>query len=256
MIYPKENINPKKKYYALTWAVDPEGQLIIEGQTVWVGFADIDRRVELRKFSEVLPEYIADHWISCQLPFCVVNTREEYVRWYFTGGNALITIEMTKRFLPNVMNASPCVKIGSLGFTDVKNLPKVYSQSAPTPKMRMRVLKRDKRRCSICGRSPDNNTDIELNVHHIRPFGQGGVTLEDNLITLCSTCHKGLDPHYDWSLHELVENPSGTDIITRIRKQYFEDVQRYRDHVKMIWKKMNEQNKCLQPTRQKRNVRR
>ena len=81
-----------------------------------MGFADADRRVELRRFSEVAPEYIADHWISCQLPFCVVNTPEEYVRWYLTGGNALITIEMTKRFLPNFMKASPCVKIGSLGF--------------------------------------------------------------------------------------------------------------------------------------------
>ncbi len=256
MLYPKKNIDPKKQYYALTRTVDLKGQLIIEGQTQWLGFADVDRLVEIRGLSEVEPEYIADYWISCRLPFCVVNTSKEYVRWYFTGGHALITIEMTKRFLPDVLKASPCVKVGSLGFTSVKNLPKCYSKSAPTPKMRMCVLKRDKYRCSICGRSPDNHTDIELNVHHIRPFGQGGVTLEDNLITLCSTCHKGLDPHYDWSLHGLVENLSGTDIRTRIRKQYFEDVKRYREHVKMIWKKISELDNHFQTTRRKRSIRR
>lgn len=250
MTYPKENIDSKKKYYALTWTVNSDGLFIIGGHTHWVGFADAESRVELRSLSEIKPERIADVWISYQLPFCVVNALEEYVRWYFTGGHALVTIEIANRFLPNVMKDSPVVTIGSVGFTHVRMLPEVYLKSAPTPKMRMRVLKRDKHRCRICGRRPDNNTDIELQVHHIRPFGQRGITHDDNLITLFSTCHKGLDPHYDWSLHDMIENPSGTDTKTKYRKRYFEDVQRYREHLKMFWEKTNEPK----PTRRKLDI--
>lgn len=33
----------------------------------------------------------------------------------------------------------------------------------------------------------------------------GGLTELDNLITLCSTCHRGLDPHQDHSLYQLIK---------------------------------------------------
>jgi hypothetical protein len=65
----------------------------------------------------------------------------------------------------------------------------------------MKILNRDKRRCKICGASPANNEHVELNLHHIYPHGKGGLTEEENLITICRTCHKGLDPHIDLSLY-------------------------------------------------------
>jgi hypothetical protein len=237
MLYPKKNIDPKKYYYVLTREIDPEGRLIIGGYTEWVGFADADCRVELRSLSEANPDYFADFWIKQKLPFCVVNTPKEYIRWYFTGGNALVAIEIKKEFLPNVITSSPCVKIGNLGFTHVRMLPKDFSKRAPTPKTRMRVLKRDNLRCRICGCQPDNNTDVELNIHHIRPFGEGGITYDANLITLCNTCHRGLEPHYDLSLYNLIENTTGKDIKTQFRKKYLEGVKRYQKYIKNFYKK-------------------
>jgi 5-methylcytosine-specific restriction endonuclease McrA len=38
----------------------------------------------------------------------------------------------------------------------------------------MRILKRDRRRCRVCGRSPDDFVDVTLHVHHIVPWSRSG----------------------------------------------------------------------------------
>ena len=83
-------------------------------------------------------------------------------------------------------------------------LPKSKLTHAPTKKLRMEVLKRDRVRCLICGRSPANNVDVELHLHHVIPWGVGGLTEEINLVTLCHTCHSGLDPHDDSFVRQLM----------------------------------------------------
>src|SRR5262249_38518073 len=107
---------------------------------------------------------------------------------------------------------------------------------APTPKLRMSVLKRDGFRCRLCGRSPDNHVDVELHVHHIRPFGRPseGVTHPDNLTTLCHTCHKGLHPHNDDSLFERIG--SGLcGMIQSAMQGHDEGIERYRTWIKKIF---------------------
>jgi len=49
--------------------------------------------------------------------------------------------------------------------------------------LRQRVLERDGWRCQNCG----NMTQLE--VHHMLFRGRGGGDIEENLITLCATCH-------------------------------------------------------------------
>ena len=50
------------------------------------------------------------------------------------------------------------------------------------------VLERDAWRCQSCGRSTD------LQIHHIHPRSRFGDDTEQNLITLCATCHR--DAHH------------------------------------------------------------
>ena len=71
----------------------------------------------------------------------------------------------------------------------------------------MRVLKREGYRCVVCGRRPGDYTDLELHAHHVIPWRMHGPTSEDNLVTLCGTCHKGLDPDFQPSLRELARLP-------------------------------------------------
>jgi len=196
---------------------------------MWVGFADAEPRVELRRFSLVKPEATAKAWQVLKMPFCVVNDVDDFVKWYVSGGHALVEKGLAEQLLPESFKPSPTVQLGKLGFTGTRDLPDDVFKGAPSRKQRMKILKRDRFRCRICGRSPDNHVDIELHVHHIRPSCIGGLTHEENLITLCDTCHKGLDPHFEWSLYDLVAEDRNEDFVERQRREYLEDVQRYRD---------------------------
>ena len=50
--------------------------------------------------------------------------------------------------------------------------------------LRVRVLDRDGWRCQLCGSS------LELQVHHLTFRSRLGSDTIDNLITLCTTCHR------------------------------------------------------------------
>ena len=51
-------------------------------------------------------------------------------------------------------------------------------------KLHRKILERDRWRCQYCG-SMQN-----LQVHHIQSRGQLGSDTEENLITLCASCHE------------------------------------------------------------------
>jgi 5-methylcytosine-specific restriction endonuclease McrA len=52
--------------------------------------------------------------------------------------------------------------------------------------LRQQVLRRDAWRCQSCG------TMSNLEVHHKQFRSRSGYDSEDNLITLCSTCHESV----------------------------------------------------------------
>ena len=56
---------------------------------------------------------------------------------------------------------------------------------------RYKVLKRDKFKCVLCGRSPVTDPKIILHIDHIIPVSKGGRETMKNLRTLCSKCNIG-----------------------------------------------------------------
>ena len=66
------------------------------------------------------------------------------------------------------------------------------------------IRTRDNYTCQKCNtHSKDLSKGIKLEVHHILPVSQGGTTVPDNLITLCSKCHKQV--HNDLKNKKLVK---------------------------------------------------
>lgn len=57
--------------------------------------------------------------------------------------------------------------------------------------LRYAVLRRDRFRCVLCGRTPATDVDCVLHVDHIEPFSRGGKTVLENLRSTCSTCNLG-----------------------------------------------------------------
>ena len=240
MEFPKDKIRGDALYYAFEFSADENGKVWVNSQSKWVGWADKERRVELREPRLVYPDRLAALWVDFQMPFHVVNAVDDFVRWFIYGGHALVEKPVAEALLSDNLKPDPCVKTGWLGFTSQRALPSTLFRRAPTPKLRMSVIKRDSYRCRVCGRRPENHVDIELNVHHIRPHGEGGPTHEDNLITLCDTCHQGLDPHYEWSLYSLLEEVDpDADAKTRNRRRYLQGVKAYRAATQQFFKQLN-----------------
>ncbi len=79
--------------------------------------------------------------------------------------------------------------------TEVKeNKEKIKIRRTPrdiNARLRFKVLKRDNFKCVYCGKSPANNSNVELHVDHIVPWSKGGETVIENLQTLCSKCNLG-----------------------------------------------------------------
>jgi len=69
--------------------------------------------------------------------------------------------------------------------------------------------------------------DLVLHVHHIRPWEKVGITDPKNLITLCHTCHTGLEPHDDHSLFEYLR-PKSNDPVEERLKELLKGVANYR----------------------------
>lgn len=116
------------------------------------------------------------------------------------GGHAIIKKNLVEEYLSNLLKPDVFAYSFDVGFVSMDSLPKDKFNRAANPKLRMKILDRDKRRCKICGNRPDNNEHVELHLHHIIPYSEGGLTDENNLITLCHTCHKGLSNGTDYSL--------------------------------------------------------
>lgn len=67
-----------------------------------------------------------------------------------------------------------------------------YLASSDWKQRRARILKRDNYQCKMCG------TGMNLSVHHIRYPKEFGKEPDDDLITVCDSCHKMIhDRGYD-----------------------------------------------------------
>lgn len=223
--------NPERDYYAVTILGKPNGDLEWHCYSHWVGFADEERHVELRAASIVRAERMCHLWREIGQSCTVVDDLEDMEIFFLIGGNALVEKNIGESAIKDRLDPQPVAQSGALGFVHVEALPKGAFNRSPTPKQRMQVLKRDDYRCRICGRRATDHVDIELHVHHIRPWAKGGLTEDPNLITLCHTCHKGLNPHFDPGVFELLE-PDEKDAKREKRAcEYWRGVQLYREKI-------------------------
>lgn len=224
---------PGHRYYAITLTASRQGNIQWQTQTCFAGFTDTAPRREVRVPCEVIPDRMIAIWKDLAQEFIVVTDHDDLGVFLVAGGNALVDIDLATAYLDFVKTGIQVAFDGCFSTIEVSRVPAEHSQHAPTPKARMEVIKRDGRRCVICGRRPADCVDVELNVHHIRPWADGGLTKRNNLITICRTCHKGLDPHFDWELYGLIPEPQFPNVPSaqELATELQEGVDRYRAKV-------------------------
>lgn len=176
--------------------------------THFVGYADPERRIELRQPSKTTYERLNTGYLrSDEQDMLLVKDAAALYHFWLVGGAAAIEAQTAERHIPHYLKPKPAVSSGHGAFDFVaEEGMAAATRRAPSKKMRMSILERDNYRCRICGQSPSNDVNIELHVHHIRPWANHGATVESNLVTLCQTCHGGLDPHWNRKLAELIED--------------------------------------------------
>ncbi|MBU3154475.1 HNH endonuclease [Clostridium estertheticum] len=207
-------------YYDISISGTKEGKIKWLCQTQWVGFTDTKPIREIREAREVIPDKALKSYKNINEPAILVNEEEDIFLFMLFGGHAIIKKDLCRKFFENIITPSVAINNYDLGYTHIDSIEKGSLQRAPSKKLRMKVLKRDNFKCRLCGRSPNNYVDLELHVHHIFPWSQGGLTGEKNLITLCKTCHDGLDPHLDPELFSYIED-------FKKKNNYYEDLINY-----------------------------
>lgn len=199
-----QRIDEDVTYYALTLTASPDGQLQRTTQTQLVQGGS-KPMWEMRTASRVRPEKMRYLWKAIGQPSVVVNSERTLMFFMRAGGNAVIAEHVFREWFGDLLEPVECVpsRLGE-GVRTLASATPAELQHAPLRTLRMEVLKRDQFRCKACGQRPAEDPNIVLHVHHVRPWGQGGLTGMRNLLTLCHTCHTGLDPHFEWQLLTMI----------------------------------------------------
>ncbi len=230
-----KSIDPDKEYYAITLLGTVDGKMQWSAYSHWVGWVNGKPGREIREASIVNASYMAETWANLGEGYLVVNNTTGLLVYARYGGNALVAKEIGEKYFSDIICAHETAYDGAIGFKASANLPLHVFKRAPRPKHRMRVIQRDRYRCKICGRRPDDHTDIELHVHHVRPWAKGGLTEDENLVTLCDTCHNGLQPHEEPSLFKLLDPDAFQPNLSKRQNEYREGVRLYREFAKRMF---------------------
>jgi len=215
-------------YYHFAVVIAPGIGMQWSVQSQWCGYTDDRPQREIRKASLFHGEAQREWLRGAGYPALLINEEGDIRYFYSFGGHALILKSLAEKRFAHHIEPSVCLRESSgRGFVSAQSLSENQRQHAPTKKLRMEVLTRDGRRCLICGRSPAYYVDVELHVHHAVPWGHGGITEEQNLVTVCKTCHDGLDPHLDMGLIHLLQEK-----YPRVTTKYFDDLKEYQSWVK------------------------
>lgn len=73
--------------------------------------------------------------------------------------------------------------------------------------LRYAVLQRDRYACRACGDSPAKGKGCTLEVDHIVPYARGGLTVMENLRTLCRRCNRGKGARMPGMSRKLLRSP-------------------------------------------------
>lgn len=185
-----------KKYFQISCKpITNLGKSFLSIFTRWIR---TERDCEIREIDSVNPSITMKHFNEMALEIGLIDNEEELTLLLNIGGHALVNetvlinswkeLLLPKQTFMGVNN----LYIDYLSFVKNDGLLKSYDKRFAKNKLRISVLERDNFSCRICGASPEENIHVQLELHHIKPWNEGGKTLPENLITLCKVCHQGI----------------------------------------------------------------
>lgn len=211
--------NTTLEYHAIAFDIEDEDRWVIKClHTHWVDWAGPDKRAELRASTPVTAKF-AENLKRTGIECLFVLDVLDFLRVMRSKQPALVERGLAEHFFPSLIEPALTYHHGRSGFSSLSLLSKGAGSRRPSAKQREAVMLRDGARCRKCKRDPKDFVDMELEIHHIRPWAKGGTSDPTNLITLCRRCHKSLKPHFSYHLFELVEQDDGLADIRRFARR-------------------------------------
>lgn len=180
--------DPSKDYFALTLTASEDGRLCWGSYSRFAGIGS-RRGFELREACLVYPDKMAWLWESVGQPWLSVEGPEQLALFLRVGGNALVEAETAREWLADAIAPHEVAPNSLAGFRRIEMVDRTALRRRPTRGLGGYVRRRDGHRCTRCG------STTSLRLHHVRPYADGGLTEEENLLTVCRQCEESLQPH-------------------------------------------------------------
>ena len=225
-----KEVRPEYTYFAVALLGSDTGWNLAF-DTCFAGFPEgggPDEGVELREPVPVYPDRMTRLWEDAGQGWVVVNERAQLIWLFRFGGNALIAEEVAREHLAEFVQPIEMVPDGAVGLRRFDPDAREVRHRRPRPRQNARILPRDGHRCQVCHRQPSNDGDIRLELHHIRPFSMGGLTIDENLIAVCNECHDSFDPHYQPWLFWLPDGHASSSLEQHSTDAHNQRVEAYR----------------------------
>jgi hypothetical protein len=168
-----------------------EGSTYMSFFSHWQTGPHLERQKEMRSISLMDPEKVKDDFDLLGQKIATVNSKEDLLSLSSIGGHSLISTELIKKHYTEILKPVLTVNTDA-GYLDYASVSGKYLQRKAQGTYRMEILTRDGYRCRLCGASTDDSPHVSMEVHHIKPWEEGGISVPDNLITLCRLCHSGI----------------------------------------------------------------
>jgi HNH endonuclease len=213
------------RYYAVTLLASAEGRARWSAHSHFVGPSERRRGWEKRQASIVEPVKMIALWEGVGQSWLVVHDRAQLALWVRLGGNVLVEVGLAQEWLARMIAIREVAPDGPTGFLAAESLSDQQLARRPSRKVRMRIFERDEHMCRRCGRTADT---VVLTRHHVLPRSAGGLTQENNLITLCDDRHNACHVDDRWYPAPDLHGILFADYYQRVDEDYNEAVQRHR----------------------------
>lgn len=127
-------------------------------------------------------------YIEMNRPPSIVGAKA-YMRWRSWNRALAAFVDYANNEEPEARDREP-IPMPSENLAPARAVPPAEPRQ-PSLGLRYKVLRRDSFRCVKCGDSPAVTLSCRLHIDHIVPFSLGGLTVYDNLRTLCASCNLG-----------------------------------------------------------------
>lgn len=147
---------------------------------------------EVRQIAKIDPVVALEEFKMLGYPLAVINTEIEFTALLNFGGYGLVRESIVNIYWKELIEPKKVSGSQYEGYLDYDTIVKTNNKRFARDLFRMEIFKRDSYQCRICGSSPDDHVHVRLELHHIKPWEEGGLTTIENLITLCKECHNGI----------------------------------------------------------------